>query len=111
MMTSNGIRTSQRDRVTRVRAEIRMRFEVGEHRRDVCGAGEPGRKNFARDLLEQELVALSIQGGDDLVEAQEIADQRQVLPWADAHTLHNLGMAVTPVRDGSGRVGLPCRRP
>src|SRR5437773_884285 len=42
----------QRDRLTRIRAEIRMRFEVGEHRRDVCGAGEPGRKNFARDLLE-----------------------------------------------------------
>src|ERR1700737_2165586 len=35
----------QRDRVTRIRAEIRMRLEVGEHRSDVCGAGEPGRKN------------------------------------------------------------------
>jgi hypothetical protein len=29
-------------------------------------------------LLERELVALSIQGGHDLVEAQEIADQRQM---------------------------------
>src|SRR6202022_2423570 len=30
------------------------------------------------DLLERELVSLSIQRGDDLVEAQEVADQRQM---------------------------------
>src|ERR1700756_3444499 len=68
----------QRDRFTRIRAEIGMRFEVGEHRRDVVGARKPAGKNFPRDLLERELVALPIQGGDDLVEAQEIADQRQM---------------------------------
>jgi hypothetical protein len=34
--------------------------------------------NLARDLLERERVSLLIQGGDDLVEAQKVADQRQM---------------------------------
>src|SRR5260370_26210275 len=68
----------ERDSVARIRAEIRVRFEVGEHRRDALGAREPADKNLARDLLERNLVSLSIQGGDDLVEAQKIADQRQM---------------------------------
>src|SRR5579862_6312394 len=68
----------ERDRRARIRAEIRVRFEVGEHRRDPLGAREPAGKDLARDSLERELASLSTQGGDDLVEAQEIADQRQV---------------------------------
>src|SRR5258708_34073604 len=73
-----GDLVGQRDRITRIRAEIRVRVEVGENWRDVFGAGEPAGNNVPRDLLERELVTLSIQGGDNLVEAQEIADQRQM---------------------------------
>src|SRR6185295_15019568 len=73
-----GDLVGERDRVARLRAEIRVRFEVGKHRRDVPGAREPARKNFGRDALERELVPLATQRGDELVEAQEIADQRQM---------------------------------
>lgn len=55
-----------------------MRFEIGERRREALG--ERGRvgKNLARDLLERERISPPVQGGGDLVEAQEIADQRQM---------------------------------
>ena len=59
-----------------------MRLEVGEHCGDVRGAREPTGKDFARDLLERELVSLTIQRGEDFVETQKIADQRQVFPVA-----------------------------
>src|ERR1700693_5095991 len=55
-----------------------MGLKVGEHLRDFLGAREPASKKFLRDLLERELVSLSIQRGDDRVEAQEVADQRQM---------------------------------
>src|SRR5882762_7049370 len=64
----------ERDRIARIRAEIRVRFEVGEHRRDALCAREPAGENLARNLLERDAVSLPIQGGDDLVEAQEVAD-------------------------------------
>ena len=69
----------ERDRVARIRTEIRVGFEVGEHRCHAVGARKPAGEDLARDLRERDLVSLSVQGGDDLVEAQEIADQRQVL--------------------------------
>src|SRR6201991_3672831 len=57
------------DRALRIRAEIGVRLEIGEHRRDVVGAREPAGKNFARNLLERDLVSLTIQGGNDFIEA------------------------------------------
>src|ERR1700735_597624 len=42
----------QRDRVTRIRAEIRVGFEVSKHCCDTLRLGEPARKNLAWDPLE-----------------------------------------------------------
>jgi hypothetical protein len=53
-----------------------MRFEVGER---VCHFAS---ETVFRDLMEGELVTLSIQGADDFIEAHEIPDQWQVLPVA-----------------------------
>src|SRR5450432_2236878 len=68
----------ERDLVAGIRAQIRVRLEVGEHCCDTFGTREPAGERLSRDLLERDLVSLSIQGADDLVEAQEIADQRQM---------------------------------
>src|SRR5450755_1914468 len=73
---SAGDLVGERDCIARVRAEIRVGLKVGEHLPDFLGAWEPAGKKFLRDLLERELVSLLIQCGDDLVEAQEVADQR-----------------------------------
>src|SRR5579862_4224933 len=66
------------NRVARFRAQIRVRLEVGEHCRDALGAREPASEQLTWNSGEGELVSLTVQGGKDLVEAQEIADQRQV---------------------------------
>src|SRR5690349_7207209 len=55
---SAGNFVGERDCVTRIRAEIRVGLEVGEHRRDFLGAWEQAGKKFLRDLLERELVPL-----------------------------------------------------
>ena len=75
---SAGDSVGQRNCVARIRTEVGVGLEIGEHLRDFLGAWEPTGKKFLRDLLERELVSLSIQRGDDLVEAQEVADQRQM---------------------------------
>src|SRR5579863_7445414 len=66
----------ERDSVAGRRAEICVRFKVGEHGRDALGTREPLSEYLARNSLERELASLSTKGGDDLVEAQEIANQR-----------------------------------
>ena len=73
---SAGDSVGQRDCIARIRTEVGVGFEVGEHLRDFLGAWKPAGKNFLRDLLERELVSLTIQRGDYFVEAQEVADQR-----------------------------------
>src|SRR5258708_39513308 len=50
---SAGNFVGERDCATRIRAEIRVGLEVGEHRRDFLGAREKAGKKFLRDLLER----------------------------------------------------------
>ena len=71
-----GYSVRERNSIRPVRAQIRVRFEVPER---VC---QFGWKTVLRDLMEGELVTLSIQGADDFIEAHEIPDQWQVLAVA-----------------------------
>src|SRR5882757_5284445 len=64
--------------VARVRTQVRVGLKVGEHLRDIFGAWKKAGEELLRDLLEREVVTLSIQRGDDFVEAEEVADQRQM---------------------------------
>src|SRR5882672_11379098 len=75
---SAGDSVGQRNCVARICTEIGVSLEVGEHFPYLLGAWKPPGKKFLRHLLVRELVSLSIQRGDDLVEAQEVADQRQM---------------------------------
>jgi hypothetical protein len=63
-----GYSVRERNSIRPVRAQIRVRFEVTVR---VC---QFGWKTVLRDLMEGELVTLSIQGVDDFIEAQEISD-------------------------------------
>src|SRR6266852_1508872 len=73
---SAGYSVRERNSIRPVRVQIRVRFKVPER---VCHFG---RKTVLRDLMEGELVTLSIQGADDFIEAHEIPDQWQVLAVA-----------------------------
>src|SRR6266478_6720664 len=69
--------------IGRIRAQIGMRFEVPEHRRDLRSSREESREDVGRDLREGEVVTLSIKHVDDLIEAHELTDERQILAMAD----------------------------
>ena len=75
---SAGDFVGERDCLTQIRTEVGVGLKVGEHLRNLLRARKEAGKNFFRDLLEGELVSLSIQRGDDRVEAQEVADERQI---------------------------------
>src|SRR4029077_4102349 len=72
----------QRNRLTRIPTEVRVRLEVGERRRDFGSTRKRRSERFLRDLLERILVPLSIERDDDFVEAHEITDERQILTMA-----------------------------
>src|SRR5882757_5004041 len=59
-----------------------MSFEVPEHRGDLRSSREESGEDVGRDLREGEVVTLSIQHVDDLIEAHEITDEGQVLAVA-----------------------------
>jgi len=59
-----------------------MRFEVPEHRGDLRSSREESGEDAGRDLPEGEVVTLLIKHGDDLIEAHEITDERQILAIA-----------------------------
>ncbi len=71
-----GDSVCERNSIRRIRAQIRVRFEVSER------VGHFARETVFRDLMDGELVPLSIQGADDFIEAHEISDQWQVLAVA-----------------------------
>src|SRR6202041_4040992 len=50
---SAGDSVGQRNCVARIRTEVGVGLEVGEHLRDFLGAWEPAGKEFLRDLLER----------------------------------------------------------
>src|SRR2546425_7093162 len=59
-----------------------MSLEVAERLCDLGGPGKQRGIRVLRNLGEGEVVTLSIQGIDDLVEAQEISDERQIFTIA-----------------------------
>src|SRR3982074_2714085 len=60
-----------------------MRFEVPEHRGDLRSSRKESGEDVGRDLREGEFVTLSIKHVDDLIEAHELTDERQILAMAD----------------------------
>jgi hypothetical protein len=58
-----------------------MRLEVAEHLCRLGASRKGSSENFLGDLSES-FVPLSIQRADDLVEAHEITDERQILAMA-----------------------------
>src|SRR4030088_2773316 len=60
-----------------------MRFEVPEHRGDLRSSREESGEDVGRDLREGEVVTQSIKHVDDLIEAHELTDERQILAMAD----------------------------
>src|SRR6266516_3853842 len=59
-----------------------MRFEVPENRGDLRSSGEESGEDVGRDLREGEVVTLSIEHVDDLIEAHKITDEGQILAMA-----------------------------
>ena len=70
------------DSVMRRGTQVGMSLEVTEHLYHLSGPRKQIRKKFLWDLAEREVVTLSIQGLDDLVEAHEITDEWQILTIA-----------------------------
>src|SRR6266550_7538166 len=60
-----------------------MSFEVPEHRGDLRSSRKESGEGVGRDLREGEVVTMSIKHVDDLIEAHEITDERQILALAD----------------------------
>src|SRR5260370_11770923 len=59
-----------------------MSLEVPERVCHLDAPGERSSEDVSRDPCEREIVTLSIQGVDDLVEAQQITDEWQILTVA-----------------------------
>src|SRR5258708_4836259 len=67
----------KRNPVGPVRTQVGVGLEVSERRRDLGGHGERSGEDFPRHLPERESVTLPIQRIDDVVEAQEVANEGQ----------------------------------
>src|SRR5713226_1013258 len=77
-----GYLVCERNSVVRIRTQVGMSLEVTERLGHLGGPGKHVGEHFLWDLADGELVTLSIEGVDDFVEAQEIADERQILAIA-----------------------------
>lgn len=69
----------ERNLVARIGTQVGVRLEVTGHFRYLGGSRNEIREDFLWQLVEREVVTPSIQRSDYFIEAQEIADQGQIL--------------------------------